>query len=118
VNKKTFYILTTLFAIVLLSWVNNISIHTRESLPTQNKLQASYHQLPQTTNGLAYFIGEFEVDDDSEDKFQKDLVYNYIAFFSRLNNSEQTQNHFLPCSVTTNLYAGVPIYSAIGNYRI
>ncbi len=102
----------------LLSNLTSLSAKTNQTINTYNKFQSVYNQLPKTTAGFIDCINELEEDDDTEHKFQKDLFYPYIPQYLKVNNNHYTFNYFPSSTIITELYSGIPIYTATGNYRV
>ena len=118
VNKRLFIILIAVITLLGFNAINNSPIHTKREAVISNK----YHlvcNLPVNIINTFNFITEIE-DDFSEDKFQAALHYPRVANYFK---HKITCINFKVGSINsqigyTNLYRNVPLYVAIGNYRI
>ncbi len=117
-NKKISCRLILAISVILFSCLIKITLHKNYLTNYQNKLHLSYTQLPQTNYSSVNFIFDFEEDDDTEHKLQKDLLYLYIPQYLKVNNSHYTFNYYSSSTLITELYSGIPIYTAICNYRV
>ena len=118
VNKRLFIILIAVITLLGFNAINHPSIHSNDKAVISNK----YHlvcNLPVNIINTFNFITEIE-DDFSEDKFQAALHYPCVANYCK---HKITCINFKVGSINSqigyaNLYRDVPLYVAIGNYRI
>jgi len=112
-NKKAYYILIPILALFFLL-VNFLSIHNKYTQTSQNKSQSSFSQSPKSTNDLVDFISEIKEEDDNEDKFQTKVTCDYAVENFIIQSKFYTSNYFPSFNFLTNLYTGIPIFSAVG----
>lgn len=117
-SKKLFLILIVVTTLLGFNAINHSSIHAKRDAIISNKSHLVCN-LPVNTINTFNFITKIE-DDLNEDKFQAALHYPCVANYStrkikciNLNvGSINSQTDY------TNLYRGIPLYVAIGSYRI
>lgn len=118
-NKKVINTFITLNALLLFLCVNHLPIHKKNSVISSVKIIPSFNQLPITPYPLTNFIAQLEEeDDDTKNKFKIDLIYSHISRNFKFSANNYHLNNFQLKTLYTNLYTGIPIYTAIGNYRI
>jgi len=118
-NRNKFHLLITVFTFFLISWLNHLSFLNKALQNNKSNLYSHYNQLPLSTNALAdYSVVIEKEDNEDKDKFLINLFYNYITEKFNISSNFYKSNYFSNFTFLTNLYSGIPIYSAIRNYRI
>ena len=117
-NKKKYKFLIASLVFLILYSFSQPSVYNK-FIHCKNNLHSTYNQLPLSNNlpsGNSIVI-ENENDDD-EDKFHVNLFYKHISSYIKVSGEFYKTKYFSFYTFFTNLYSGIPIYSAFSNYRI